>query len=198
MLHKTKAWYSGLTKIGKVFLWAATAIIGGGAMGVAANPALQPTKPETVQTQSEEKKPVVETKTEIETEEVAFTKTSVNDGNLEKGKTQIKTTGVSGVKTVTYEVTYEDGKQTNKKLVSEVVTKAPVTEVTSIGTYVAYVAPAPRSSCDSNYSGCVPIASDVDCAGGSGNGPAYISGPVRVIGSDIYDLDRDGDGYGCE
>jgi len=24
------------------------------------------------------------------------------------------------------------------------------------------------------YSGCVPIASDVDCAGGSGNGPAYL------------------------
>ena len=58
--------------------------------------------------------------------------------------------------------------------------------------------PKPQSNCDSNYSGCVPVASDVDCAGGSGNGPAYTSGPVRVIGSDIYDLDRDGDGWGCE
>lgn len=55
-----------------------------------------------------------------------------------------------------------------------------------------------ESDCDSNYSGCVPVASDVDCASGSGNGPAYVSGPVRVIGSDIYDLDRDGDGWGCE
>ena len=53
--------------------------------------------------------------------------------------------------------------------------------------------------CDSNYSGaCVPIASDVDCAGGSGNGPAYVSGPVYIVGSDIYDLDRDGDGVGCD
>ncbi len=53
--------------------------------------------------------------------------------------------------------------------------------------------------CDPNYSGaCVPIASDVDCAGGSGNGPAYVQGPVYVIGTDIYDLDRDGDGIGCE
>jgi hypothetical protein len=53
--------------------------------------------------------------------------------------------------------------------------------------------------CDPNYAGaCVPIASDVDCAGGSGNGPAYVAGPVRVIGRDIYDLDRDGDGIGCE
>jgi hypothetical protein len=53
--------------------------------------------------------------------------------------------------------------------------------------------------CDPNYSGCVPIASDVDCAGGRGNGPAYVDGPVRVIGTDIYDLDgNDNDGIGCE
>jgi hypothetical protein len=43
----------------------------------------------------------------------------------------------------------------------------------------------------------VPIASDVDCAGGSGNGPEY-TGRVRVIGPDVYGLDRDGDGIGCE
>lgn len=60
------------------------------------------------------------------------------------------------------------------------------------------VAPAAGAGCDPNYSGCVPIASDVDCAGGSGNGPAYVRGPVQVIGNDIYGLDRDGDGLGCE
>ena len=54
------------------------------------------------------------------------------------------------------------------------------------------------SECDPNYSGCVPIASDVDCAGGKGNGPAYVKGPVRVIGQDIYKLDGDRDGIGCE
>lgn len=43
---------------------------------------------------------------------------------------------------------------------------------------------------------CVPIASDVDCGGGSGNGPAFVYGFVKVVGSDIYDLDRDNDGYG--
>jgi hypothetical protein len=56
----------------------------------------------------------------------------------------------------------------------------------------------PAGKCDPNYSGCVPIASDVDCKGGSGNGPAYVSGPVQVIGSDIYKLDNDNDGVGCE
>lgn len=54
-------------------------------------------------------------------------------------------------------------------------------------------------ACHPSYEGrCVPIASDVDCAGGSGNGPEYVRGPVRVVGPDVYDLDRDGDGVACE
>lgn len=54
------------------------------------------------------------------------------------------------------------------------------------------------SKCDSNYSGCVPIASDVDCKPGSGNGPKYFTGPAKVLGKDIYGLDRDKDGVACE
>jgi hypothetical protein len=38
---------------------------------------------------------------------------------------------------------------------------------------------------------------DVDCAGGSGDGPRYV-GTVKVPGADLYGLDRDGDGIGCE
>jgi chemotaxis protein histidine kinase CheA len=63
---------------------------------------------------------------------------------------------------------------------------------------VAQPVPGTNPGCDPNYSGCVPIASDVDCAGGSGNGPAYVRGPVQVIGRDIYGLDADHDGVGCE
>jgi hypothetical protein len=44
---------------------------------------------------------------------------------------------------------------------------------------------------------CVPITSDVDCRGGSGNGPAYV-GRVTVVGPDEYKLDRDGDGIACD
>ena len=69
-------------------------------------------------------------------------------------------------------------------------------------TVVAPPAPrhiAPTAECDPNYEGaCVPVASDVDCAGGSGNGPEYVQGPVRVIGTDVYGLDRNNDGIGCE
>ena len=59
--------------------------------------------------------------------------------------------------------------------------------------------PPPSSECDTNYAdACVPVASDVDCAGGGGNGPAYFDGIARVVGTDIYQLDRDGDGLACE
>jgi hypothetical protein len=59
-------------------------------------------------------------------------------------------------------------------------------------------APEPAQDCDPNYDPCVPIASDVDCLGGSGNGPEYVAGPVTVIGSDVYNLDGNNDGVGCE
>jgi hypothetical protein len=58
--------------------------------------------------------------------------------------------------------------------------------------------PAASSGCNSNYSGCVPIASDVDCAGGEGDGPAYLSGTARVVGRDVYGLDRDKNGIACD
>lgn len=48
------------------------------------------------------------------------------------------------------------------------------------------------------YSPCLPPGPDVDCAGGSGDGPRYVQGPVYVNGSDPYGLDSDGDGVGCE
>jgi hypothetical protein len=79
-----------------------------------------------------------------------------------------------------------------KKLLTSEITEKPVTQVIVVGT-------KETRQCDPNYSGAhVPIASDVDCAGGSGNGPAYVQGPVRVVGTDIYDLDRNGDGVGCD
>jgi hypothetical protein len=52
--------------------------------------------------------------------------------------------------------------------------------------------------CDTNYSGCVPVASDVDCKPGSGNGPKYQSTPVKILKKDIYRLDSDKDKIGCE
>ena len=54
--------------------------------------------------------------------------------------------------------------------------------------------------CDPNYRGACLKAnvSDYDCAGGSGNGPYYVRGPIRVVGRDHYRLDADHDGIACE
>ena len=52
------------------------------------------------------------------------------------------------------------------------------------------VAP-PGKGCNPNYTPCVPnSATDLNCAD--------VGHPVKVIGSDPYNLDSDGDGSGCE
>jgi micrococcal nuclease len=68
----------------------------------------------------------------------------------------------------------------------------------------ATVAVAPvvgeSGDCHPSYAGaCVPTGfSDVDCAGGNGNGPGYVSTKnFQVVGPDVYGLDGDGDGVAC-
>jgi hypothetical protein len=145
---------------------------------------------------------VIETEELTTTEAVPFERITVEDASILQGTTTVTTAGVDGVRTITWMVRYTDGVETDRRQVAAVVTTPPVSEVTSVGTMVPRAAapapPASSSGCDPNYTGCVPVASDVDCAGGSGNGPAYATGPVTVIGSDIYDLDSDGDGVACE
>jgi hypothetical protein len=161
-----------------------------------AKPTPTPT-PTPVVTQEEVREPVV----------IPFEITTVDDSNLAVGTTALSTAGVNGEKAIVHLVTYTDGIETGRLAVREEVTVQPVTQVTAVGTkQPVVVAPAPAPAppaagggCDANYSGvCVPIASDVDCAGGSGNGPAYVRGPLQVVGPDVYDLDRDGDGIACD
>jgi hypothetical protein len=60
---------------------------------------------------------------------------------------------------------------------------------------------AAASDCHPSYQGaCVPVGvSDVDCGGGSGDGPAYVwVKNFRVVGPDVYRLDADNDGIACE
>lgn len=63
-------------------------------------------------------------------------------------------------------------------------------------------APAPpkANNCDPAYPDtCLKDGiGDYDCSSGSGNGPNYVHGPLAVRPPDPFDLDRDGDGIGCE
>lgn len=138
---------------------------------------------------------------------VPFAKTSVDDGGIARGESRVTTAGVDGESRAVYRVTTTDGVETARVLVSESVTRAPVSEVTSVGTYVAPPPPAAAppaeaqaeaKGCHASYAdACVPIDSDVDCGGGSGNGPSYFDGVARVVGPDVYKLDGDGDGWAC-
>lgn len=72
-------------------------------------------------------------------------------------------------------------------------TPAPVLTPVPAPTPTPTPEPSPPSggNCNPNYSPCVPnSASDLDCGD--------IGFQVQVTGTDVYRLDRDGDGYGCE
>ncbi|WP_353049918.1 G5 domain-containing protein [Microbacterium sp. Marseille-Q6648] len=120
--------------------------------------------------------PVATVEEDIVTESVAFEETTIDDADLPKGQTQVTTPGRAGERTLTYRVTVVDGVETERELVSDVVTTEPVTQVTAVGTYVEPpppLAPEPEpaqpSGCDPNYANeCVPVSSDVDCAGEAG------------------------------
>jgi len=149
---------------------------------------------------------VVAKRTVTETEEIPFQEVVVEDPDLAEGTRTVRTEGTVGAKAITYEVTVTDGVQTGKRKLRERVTREPVDRVIVVGTKqpepppaAAPPPPPPEKPCHPSYTGaCVPIASDVDCAGGSGDGPAYVRGPVYVGADDPYDLDRDGDGVACE
>lgn len=59
------------------------------------------------------------------------------------------------------------------------------------------VASEPSGDCTPGYDPCIPPGPDVDCAGGRGDGPRYVQGPVTVTGSDPYNLDGNHDGIAC-
>lgn len=133
-----------------------------------------------------------------ETKTVPFESKTEDSSTLTKGQTSIKQKGVNGTKTLYYEVTYIDGKQTSKKLVSEKVTTQPIAQITTNGTYVAPAltpappapttgtTPNPQPTSDVYYANCTAVRN-------AGAAPLYRGQPGYRSA-----LDRDGDGVACE
>ncbi|MDY0911670.1 G5 domain-containing protein [Rathayibacter festucae] len=144
---------------------------------------------------------VITTEQVTETVPIARSSRTEDDPTATQGTSTV-VAGVDGVLTRTFEIVKHDGAEVSRSQLSEAVTTPAVDDVTRVGTLVPAPAPAPEpadAGCHPSYAGeCVPIASDGDCAAGSGNGPVYIQGPVTVVGPDEYDLDRDGDGIACD
>ncbi len=147
--------------------------------------------PSTAEPKKQEPKSVTKIEKVSETKSIAFESKTEDDSTLAKGETRTKQEGVDGIKTLEYEVTYVDNKQTAKKLISERVTKVPITKIVANGTYV-YVAPAPTPistptpSSDVYYANCTAVRN-------AGADPIYRGEPGYRSA-----LDRDGDGIGCE
>lgn len=98
--------------------------------------------------------PKVETKTETSTRITPYETVYVDSNTLEKGKTEVTTTGVDGIETITYEVTYTNGIETNRKALKTETTQSPVSEVIVRGTYAPpKIATNPTSSQSCNIKG---------------------------------------------
>ena len=78
--------------------------------------------------------PVVTTKEETKTEEVAFQTKEVTNPNLPEGSRQVKTAGKKGVRTIVYTVTYTDGVETGRVEKSNTITTPAVDEIVEVGT----------------------------------------------------------------
>ena len=95
------------------------------------------TKIESTSIPSEGAPSLVEEKPELEvtTEAVSYDTLHQDDPDLLKGQTRIIQAGLAGKRTILTEVTKVDGKE-NRKVVSNEVTTAPVTEIIAVGTKV--------------------------------------------------------------
>ena len=127
MLHKIKTWYSGLSHNAKFTFLALIAVIAAANLAPLGPSAFTDPKVQGI-SKNQEKRILRENVV------VPFERVTMNDGTLEKGKKIIRTTGSDGMKRVTYEVTMQNGKEVNKKLLKEELTLSPVNEVTAVGT----------------------------------------------------------------
>lgn len=66
-------------------------------------------------------------------EEVDFRVEKINDANRERSFREIKTPGVKGSRTVTYEIIIQDGIETSRKEISSTTNKEPVAQVEIVG-----------------------------------------------------------------
>jgi resuscitation-promoting factor RpfB len=79
-------------------------------------------------------KPVVKTQTTTETEAIQFQTIEQNNSDLAIGRTRTTQEGSTGIKTNTYKITYIDGVQTSKQLLSSAIIKSPINRVVAVGT----------------------------------------------------------------
>lgn len=70
----------------------------------------------------------------VETESISFTTKEIKTSDLYVGETKVQQKGEKGEKTYTYQVTYVNGEESERELISEQITKDPVEKIVLVGT----------------------------------------------------------------
>lgn len=117
----------------------------------------------------------IDKKQTTKTVSVGFDKKSVKDSSMTKGDTEITTKGVNGENVETWQMIYKDGKLVSQKKTATKQSKAPVTQVTKVGTK----APKSSSSSSSSSSSGTPVTSGETCQASTyGEGDGTAGGPT--------------------
>lgn len=88
-----------------------------------------------------------------ESVEIPYETQQREDDTLTSGRTVVDTRGVVGQKSLTYRVTYVDGVETNRELVTEGVVTPPTNQIQRIGTKPVVVAPSVPASTTGSTTG---------------------------------------------
>jgi hypothetical protein len=99
------------------------------------------------------------------TQQIPFTTKDQNDNSLPKGQIKIVQAGADGVRTLTYKVTFDNGKQVSKTLLSSTVTTKPTNKIVELGTYIP---PKPKPATSPAQQppvapSCYPLTSGGNC-----------------------------------
>ncbi|WP_313125987.1 G5 domain-containing protein [Proteiniclasticum ruminis] len=79
-------------------------------------------------------KPLITYSEYTETDVVPFEGKEIPDDTMFKGETKVVTAGVNGVRTIVTRKTFTDGRLTKEEVISDTITKQPVTQVIHYGT----------------------------------------------------------------
>ncbi|MBR3767177.1 MAG: G5 domain-containing protein [Clostridia bacterium] len=129
----------------------------------------------------------IEVKEEKKEEVIAFSTLTEYSDTLPEGSVATRVQGINGTKEIIYSVTFVDGEETERTVVSEKITKEPVSQVLLYGTQKAEPTTAePTSETDSGENG-LPARPEADLS-------KYAEGTVVSVQA-VDDCDGSGHGY---
>jgi hypothetical protein len=168
MLATALGWFKGLSILGRTAVIATTiAATSVGGAAVNNSNGTQNLNATNASSQQEQKVSITH-ETVTVTKDLPFKSTKVEDSSLNKGSTKVTTVGVKGQITEKYDVTYKNGVESSRELISSETTTKPIDEVVAVGTYEAPAQPScPNGTYVNTYGNevCRPYESDGAPAG---------------------------------